>query len=87
MELSKEQLAEIEREAKALYPYMTDSPSSAISLVKYNEHQDTAREAYTAAASKYLVRIKELEDGLRLALDNQGSVHLFHDELSKLLTK
>lgn len=51
--MTPELLKQIEEEAKKRYPYMQDSPSGAISMVKYNEHQDTARSSYITGASHY----------------------------------
>lgn len=73
MELSKEQIEQIEMEAAQYFPEMPND--------KFNWWQ-AERVGYTAAATKYLMqsiedkeRIKELEDGLTKAV---GVIKVWH---------
>lgn len=68
-QLTEDQLKEIADESEKLYP-LTFNPSMNPDLSVANVIQAARQEAYTAAASKYILRIKDLEDGLRSLMEN-----------------
>lgn len=78
-QLTEDQLKEIEKEAMVL------------SGEHYERNLDGSndREAiefgYIAAASKYIQRIKDLEDGLRYMLERPNSTHLINEKAKQLL--
>lgn len=63
--LSKEQLAEIERESELVFPDDIAKAYGKHDVITIVDAVHFQRQAYTAAASKYLLRVKDLEDGLR----------------------
>lgn len=77
--LSKEQIAEIEKEAEGLYPM---PPANATNVTNFTTGFIKAkREAYTAAASKYLLQNKELHDKLQKSLNQNANDTLRIKEL------